>query len=56
MHLFDNKVSSCSSSSESFKHTFYPGTGDVIENTPETDEIYPGGIFNVPIGVGQMTS
>jgi acetoin utilization deacetylase AcuC-like enzyme len=56
VHLFDNKIEISSSSDAPYKSTFYPGTGDLIENTTPTDEIYPGGIFNVPIGVGQMTS
>lgn len=28
----------------------------MLENTLAADDIYPGGIFNVPIAVGQMTS
>jgi acetoin utilization deacetylase AcuC-like enzyme len=54
VHLFDNENKSKSSESMDFpKHVFYPGTGDVSENTPETDEnVYPGGIFNVPIALG----
>lgn len=36
---------------------FYPGTGASEENTPqEDDDVYPGGIFNVPIYPGKATS
>ena len=60
MHLFDNfshcHTSNLSRSVDTDVQVFYPGTGDAIENTSESDEIFPGGIFNVPITVGQMTS
>ena len=54
VHLFDNEgMSSSSQSCMNFgRSIFFPGTGDIIENTPDSDEIYPGGIFNVPVGLG----
>lgn len=59
VHLFDNNSNESSSNSASMdfgKSVFYPGTGDHVENTSAQDTIYPGGIFNVPIAVGEMTS
>lgn len=55
VHLFDNENNASSSNSRSMdfgKSVFYPGTGDITENTLESEEIFPGGIMNVPIPVG----
>jgi len=47
VHLFDNYEQLGKRSS------FYPGTGAAEENTsPEDDDVYPGGILNVPIYPG----
>jgi hypothetical protein len=36
---------------------FYPGTGGADENTTEADEnVYPGGILNVPLIPGQASA
>lgn len=36
---------------------FYPGTGGVEENTTEDqEEVYPGGILNVPLGLGHASA
>lgn len=37
------------------KSVFYPGTGSESENTQKEDNIYPGGILNVPIAPGKAT-
>lgn len=37
------------------KPAFYPGTGEVEENTSQDESIFPGGILNIPIAPGLMT-
>lgn len=51
VHLFDNFEQL------GRRQCFYPGTGASEENTKSEDEdVYPGGVFNVPIFPGQATS